>query len=47
MFAKELLGYGAVVSLALMEAGDTTLQGADPLTIAAITHDRIQREVLV
>lgn len=43
MFAKELLDNGAAVSIALYQAEDASLAGADDLTVARIIDDRIKR----
>jgi len=42
MFARELLDNGAAVSIALYQAEDARLAGADDLTVARIIDDRIK-----
>lgn len=42
MFAKELLDNGAAVSIALYQADDVSLVGADAVTVARIIDDRIK-----
>lgn len=43
MLAQELLGNGATVSIALYQAADASLVGADDLTVARIIDDRIKK----